>query len=228
MSQSILPAWVWKRGWRRFNGLPATGGPLGSRHHSGLAQLGVRNHCLASRRRKRLAHRCAIRWRGCAIHVRRDLPTNNKLLAPGRDLSSPETRDLLVLWGRLHAVRTLFSLAAVTIYLLALLLAGKSKVLLEPNGNGARPGPHAASLDAAHARCAFGDDVELRILGGLPPAECHCGASWPLPSATRDRASRTGCVEDRRHRRPRRRRLPHLFAFERQHTGQWSTSSVAA
>ena len=49
------------------------------------------------------------------------MPTNNKLLAPGRDLSSPETRDLLVLWGRLHAVRTLFSLAAVTIYLLALL-----------------------------------------------------------------------------------------------------------
>jgi len=47
--------------------------------------------------------------------------TNNKLLAPGRDLSSPETRELLVQWGRLHAVRTVLSIAGVAVYLLSLL-----------------------------------------------------------------------------------------------------------
>ena len=49
------------------------------------------------------------------------MPTNNKLLAPGRDLSSPETRALLVYWGRLHAVRTILSLAGVAVYLWSLL-----------------------------------------------------------------------------------------------------------
>ena len=49
------------------------------------------------------------------------MPTNNKLLAPGRDLNSPETRALLVLWGRLHAVRTVLSFVGVTVYLLSLL-----------------------------------------------------------------------------------------------------------
>ena len=49
------------------------------------------------------------------------MPTNNKLLAPGRDLSSPETRELLLQWGRLHAVRTVLSLAGVALYLLSLL-----------------------------------------------------------------------------------------------------------
>src|SRR5438876_5501045 len=33
-------------------------------------------------------------------------PTNNRLLAPGRDLASSETRELLVKWGRLHAIRS--------------------------------------------------------------------------------------------------------------------------
>ncbi len=48
------------------------------------------------------------------------MPTNNRLLAPGRDLASPETRDLLVRWGRLHAVRTVLSLVGAVIYLWAL------------------------------------------------------------------------------------------------------------
>jgi Domain of unknown function (DUF1772) len=38
--------------------------------------------------------------------------TNNKLLAPDRDLASPETRALLEKWGKLHAVRTSLSLVA--------------------------------------------------------------------------------------------------------------------
>ena len=47
--------------------------------------------------------------------------TNNKLLAPGRDLGSTETRTLLVRWGRLHAVRTVLSLFGAAVYLSALL-----------------------------------------------------------------------------------------------------------
>ncbi len=38
--------------------------------------------------------------------------TNKKLLAPDRDLASPETRTLLEKWGKLHAVRTGLSLVA--------------------------------------------------------------------------------------------------------------------
>ena len=49
------------------------------------------------------------------------MPTNTKLLAPGRDLGSAETRDLLVGWGRLHAVRTVLSLVGTAVYLRLLL-----------------------------------------------------------------------------------------------------------
>jgi hypothetical protein len=45
------------------------------------------------------------------------LPTNQLLLAPGRDLASPETRVLLERWARLHAVRTVLSVAATVLYL---------------------------------------------------------------------------------------------------------------
>jgi len=48
------------------------------------------------------------------------LPTNNKLLEPGRDKGSDETQRLLETWGRLHAVRSLLSLAATLTYLRAL------------------------------------------------------------------------------------------------------------
>lgn len=48
------------------------------------------------------------------------LPTNNKLLEPGRDNSSEETRRLLEAWGRLHAVRSVLSLVATLVYLHAL------------------------------------------------------------------------------------------------------------
>jgi uncharacterized membrane protein len=47
-------------------------------------------------------------------------PTNDRLLADGRDLASAETRQLLERWGRLHAVRSALSLAASVIYLYAL------------------------------------------------------------------------------------------------------------
>jgi hypothetical protein len=43
-------------------------------------------------------------------------PTNKQLLAPGRDLSSPDTRRLLVKWGRLHAIRSVLSFIASAIY----------------------------------------------------------------------------------------------------------------
>lgn len=46
-------------------------------------------------------------------------PTNYKLLDPALDRSSPEARRLLVRWGRLHAVRTVLSLAAFAVFVLA-------------------------------------------------------------------------------------------------------------
>jgi Anthrone oxygenase len=44
------------------------------------------------------------------------MPTNHKLLAPGRDLRSAETRALLEKWGKLHAVRTGLSLLAAALF----------------------------------------------------------------------------------------------------------------
>ncbi|CDY79304.1 Protein of unknown function DUF1772 [Caballeronia glathei] len=48
-------------------------------------------------------------------------PTNARLLAPGRDLASQETRSLLDKWGKLHAVRTGASAVASVIFVAALL-----------------------------------------------------------------------------------------------------------
>jgi hypothetical protein len=45
------------------------------------------------------------------------MPTNQQLLAPGRDLSSAETRSLLEKWGRLHVVRSVLSFLASIVYL---------------------------------------------------------------------------------------------------------------
>lgn len=45
------------------------------------------------------------------------MPTNHKLLAPGRDLAAAETRALLDKWSKLHAVRTLLGLVASVVYL---------------------------------------------------------------------------------------------------------------
>jgi hypothetical protein len=39
-------------------------------------------------------------------------PTNERLLQPGRDLRSDETRRLLQAWGQLHAIRTVLSMIA--------------------------------------------------------------------------------------------------------------------
>jgi len=44
-------------------------------------------------------------------------PTNNKLLAPERDPRSPDTRRLLIKWGRLHAIRSALSLSASAIFI---------------------------------------------------------------------------------------------------------------
>lgn len=62
------------------------------------------------------------------------MPTNHKLLAPGRDLGSTETRELLVKWGRLHAVRTVLSVVATLIFLWSLISAQNVPVALpSPN-----------------------------------------------------------------------------------------------
>jgi len=52
------------------------------------------------------------------------MPTNHQLLAPGRDLSSAETRSLLEKWGRLHAVRSVLSFLASIVYLVSLITGG--------------------------------------------------------------------------------------------------------
>ncbi|GAB3481356.1 DUF1772 domain-containing protein [Azotobacter salinestris] len=49
------------------------------------------------------------------------MPTNHRLLERGRDLSSPETRQLLDRWGRLHGVRSALGLVASVVYLVRLL-----------------------------------------------------------------------------------------------------------
>jgi hypothetical protein len=49
------------------------------------------------------------------------LPTNAQLLMQGRDLASAETRTLLEKWGRLHAVRSVLSLAASLLFLATIL-----------------------------------------------------------------------------------------------------------
>ena len=51
------------------------------------------------------------------------MPTNNQLLAPGRNLASSETRELLEKWGRLHAVRSALSMLASVLYVLLLFKA---------------------------------------------------------------------------------------------------------
>jgi uncharacterized membrane protein len=47
------------------------------------------------------------------------LPTNKRLLDPQRDRASEETRALLVTWGRLHAIRSVLSVVASVLYILA-------------------------------------------------------------------------------------------------------------
>ena len=45
------------------------------------------------------------------------MPTNKALLATDRDLTSAETQELLIQWNKLHAVRTVLSIAATLLYL---------------------------------------------------------------------------------------------------------------
>lgn len=47
------------------------------------------------------------------------LPTNRRLLDPALDRSAPETRGLLVRWGRLHAVRSVLGAASFVVFVIA-------------------------------------------------------------------------------------------------------------
>src|SRR5262245_19341154 len=49
------------------------------------------------------------------------LPTNKRLLTRGIDRTARDTHFLLVRWGRLHALRTIASLSASVIFLIAVL-----------------------------------------------------------------------------------------------------------
>jgi hypothetical protein len=48
------------------------------------------------------------------------LPTNRKLLSPSLDKESPEARELLDRWGRLHAVRSLLSFSSFLVFVWSL------------------------------------------------------------------------------------------------------------
>ncbi len=48
------------------------------------------------------------------------LPTNRRLLSPNLDKESPEARQLLDRWSRLHAVRSLLSLSSFLVFLVLL------------------------------------------------------------------------------------------------------------
>jgi hypothetical protein len=43
-------------------------------------------------------------------------PTNRRLLDPALDRSAPTTRDLLLKWGRLHAVRSVLGAASFVVF----------------------------------------------------------------------------------------------------------------
>jgi uncharacterized membrane protein len=53
------------------------------------------------------------------------LPSNKQLLESSLDRSSERARALLVRWGRLHAVRTVVSLAALILFLQLIVVSGK-------------------------------------------------------------------------------------------------------
>jgi uncharacterized membrane protein len=59
------------------------------------------------------------------------LPINKKLFDPSLDTNSEAARQLLMRWGKLHAVRTALSTAAFVIFVLAL-------TIMKPSG---RPSP---------------------------------------------------------------------------------------
>jgi hypothetical protein len=44
------------------------------------------------------------------------MPTNNKLLDPNLDKTSDATRELLLRWGKLHAVRSILSVVSLLIF----------------------------------------------------------------------------------------------------------------
>jgi hypothetical protein len=46
-------------------------------------------------------------------------PTNKRLLDPGRDLASVDTRALLFAWGHLHAIRSVLGLIGSLLFILA-------------------------------------------------------------------------------------------------------------
>ena len=48
------------------------------------------------------------------------LPTNRRLLSPALSKDSPEAAQLLVRWGKLHAVRSVLSFSSFSVFLFAL------------------------------------------------------------------------------------------------------------
>ena len=49
------------------------------------------------------------------------MPTNKRLLSADRDLTSPDIRELLERWGKIHTVRTVLSAVATVLMFWTLL-----------------------------------------------------------------------------------------------------------
>jgi hypothetical protein len=54
------------------------------------------------------------------------MPTNNRLKVIGSSAAGPQSRALILIWGRLHAVRAALGLAAVLAYLWPILIGPSS------------------------------------------------------------------------------------------------------
>jgi pimeloyl-ACP methyl ester carboxylesterase len=130
---------IWKRSYARAYpmqaGLAAIAGVLG------LAAAAI-DHSIAAGLGGALM---LLNWPYTILRLR---PTNNRLFATPEDRSGPESRALIVGWGRRHAVRTALGMLATLAFLAALLRPGDA--LADPAGDLPRAIYADPAPDAAH------------------------------------------------------------------------------
>jgi len=123
-------------------------------------------------------------------------PTNDRLLAAGRDLASADTRALLERWGRLHAVRSLFSALSTVVMLWQLsrpdrysAFAPVSRTTL-PHFTSRSSRSPAVSRSGAGRRLESEPVQPLADVGGFAPSgsprrSCFCAIAVGVPGAGR-------------------------------------------
>lgn len=50
------------------------------------------------------------------------MPTNKKLMSPQTDINHSEIRNLILYWGKLHAIRSLLGICSTILFLIAVLI----------------------------------------------------------------------------------------------------------